>query len=74
MKLSAMLCRVTHDGWDTMKSSDKMWSWQNVVFMLKILEARFQQYANWERPDVQAGSKKVEEPDIKPEIQIFIGS
>ena len=26
--------------------------------MLKILQARFQQYVNWEFPDVQAGYKK----------------
>ena len=27
--------------------------------MLKILQARLQQYMNWELPDVQAGFKKV---------------
>ena len=26
--------------------------------MLKILQARLQQYVNWELPDVQAGSRK----------------
>ena len=26
--------------------------------MLKILQARLQQYVNWERPDVQAGFRK----------------
>ena len=26
--------------------------------MLKILQARFQQYVNWELPDVQAGFRK----------------
>ena len=26
MKLQAMPCRVTQDGWDMVKSSDKMWS------------------------------------------------
>ena len=26
--------------------------------MLKILQPRFQQYVNWERPDVQAGFRK----------------
>ena len=30
--------------------------------MLKILQARFQQYVNRELPDVQAGFKKAEEP------------
>ena len=33
--------------------------------MLKILQARLQQYVNSELPDVQAGLKKVEEPEIK---------
>ena len=33
--------------------------------MLKILQARFQQYVNWELPDVQAGLEKAEEPEIK---------
>ena len=33
--------------------------------MLKILQARLQQYMNWELPDVQAGFIKAEEPEIK---------
>ena len=33
--------------------------------MLKILQARLQQYMNWELPDVQAGFRKAEEPEIK---------
>ena len=33
--------------------------------MLKILQARLQQYVNWELPDVQAGLEKAEEPEIK---------
>ena len=33
--------------------------------MLKILQARLQQYMNRELPDVQAGFRKAEEPDIK---------
>ena len=33
--------------------------------MLKILQARFQQYVNPELPDVQAGFIKAEEPKIK---------
>ena len=33
--------------------------------MLKILQARLQHYVNREFPDVQAGFKKAEEPDIK---------
>ena len=33
--------------------------------MLKILQARFQQYVNRELPDVQAGLEKAEEPEIK---------
>ena len=31
----------------------------------KILQARLQQYVNCELPDVQAGLKKAEEPEIK---------
>ena len=33
--------------------------------MLKILQARLQQYMNRELPDVQAGFKKAEESEIK---------
>ena len=33
--------------------------------MLKILQARLQQYINVELPDVQAGFTKTEEPEIK---------
>ena len=33
--------------------------------MLKILQARLQQYVNRELPDGQAGLEKVEEPEIK---------
>ena len=33
--------------------------------MLRILQARFQQYVNRELPDVQAGFRKAEEPEIK---------
>ena len=33
--------------------------------MLKILQARFQQYVNRELPDVQAGFRKGEEPEVK---------
>ena len=33
--------------------------------MLKILEARLQQYVNHEIPDVQAGFGKAEEPETK---------
>ena len=33
--------------------------------MLKILQARFQQYVNRELPDVQAGLEKAEESEIK---------
>ena len=33
--------------------------------MLKILQARLQQYMNHELPDVQAGLRKAEEPEIK---------
>ena len=33
--------------------------------MLKILQPRLQQYVNCELPDVQAGFRKAEEPEIK---------
>ena len=33
--------------------------------MLKILQARLQQYVNRELPDVQAGFREAEEPEIK---------
>ena len=33
--------------------------------MLKILQARLQQCVNHELPDVQAGFRKAEEPEIK---------
>ena len=33
--------------------------------MLKILHARLQQYVNHELPDVQAGFRKAEEPEVK---------
>ena len=33
--------------------------------MLKNLQARIQQYVNRELPDVQAGFRKAEEPEIK---------
>ena len=33
--------------------------------MLKILQARLQQYMNRELPDVQAGLEKADEPEIK---------
>ena len=33
--------------------------------MLKILQARLQQYVNYELPDVQAVLEKAEEPEIK---------
>ena len=33
--------------------------------MLKILQARVQQFTNLDLPDVQAGFRKAEEPEIK---------
>ena len=33
--------------------------------MLKIIQARLQQYVNQEVPDVQADLEKAEEPEIK---------
>ena len=43
-----------------------------VKVMLKILQARLQQYMNHELPDVQAGFEKAEEQEI--ELQIYVGS
>ena len=40
--------------------------------MLKILQARLQQYVNRELPDVQAVLEKAEEPEIK--LPISAGS
>ena len=40
--------------------------------MLKNLQARLQLYVNQEIPDVQAGFRKVEEPEIK--LPTFAGS
>ena len=40
--------------------------------MLKILQAKLQQYVNRELPDVQAGFRKAEEPEIK--LPTFTGS
>ena len=40
--------------------------------MLKILQARLQQYTNQELSDVQSGFKKPEEPEIK--LPTTIGS
>ena len=40
--------------------------------MLKILQDRFKQYMNHELPDVQAGFRKAEEPEIK--LPTSIGS
>ena len=40
--------------------------------MLKILQARLQQYMNCELPDVQAGFRKAGEPEIK--LPTFAGS
>ena len=33
--------------------------------MLKILQARLQQYVNYELPDIQSGFRKAKEPKIK---------
>ena len=40
--------------------------------MLKILQARLQQYMNQELPDVQLGLEKAEEPET--ELPTFVGS
>ena len=41
------------------------------TIMLKILQARLQQYMNQEIPDVQAGFRKAEEPEVI--LPTFIG-
>ena len=38
---------------------------ENYSKLLKILQARLQQYVNCEIPAVQAGLEKAEEPEIK---------
>ena len=40
--------------------------------MLKILQAKFQQYMDWENPDVQAEFRKGREPEIK--LSTSVGS
>ena len=40
--------------------------------MLKMLQARLQQYVNHELPDVQAGLERAEEPEVK--LPISAGS
>ena len=45
---------------------------QTSKVMLKILQARLQKYMNRELPDVQAGFRKAEEPEIK--LPVSIGS
>ena len=40
--------------------------------MLKVLQARLQQYMNWEHPDAQSGYKETDESEIK--LPAFIGS
>ena len=40
--------------------------------MLKILQDRLHRYVNHELPDVQAGFRKAEEPEIK--LPTFVGS
>jgi len=44
---------------------DSLNMWKPIKVMLKILQARLQQYMNRELPDVQAGFRKSEEPEIK---------
>ena len=46
--------------------------WHASKVMLKILQARLQQYMNWKLPDVQAGFRKVRGPEIK--LPTSIGS
>ena len=50
----------------------KLCSFYDSKVMLKILQARFQQYVNQQIPDGQAGLEKAEEPQIK--LPISAGS
>ena len=43
---------------------------QATKVMLKILQARLQQYVNCELPDVEAGLEKAEETEIKLPISV----
>ena len=43
---------------------------ENYSKLLKILQARLQQYVNCEIPAVQAGLEKAEEPEIKLPISV----
>ena len=40
--------------------------------MFKIFQGGLQQYLNWEPPNIQAGFRKAEEPEIR--LSTFIGS
>ena len=40
--------------------------------MFKIFQTRFHQYLNWELPNIPAGFRKAEEPEIR--LSTFIGS
>ena len=47
------------------QTTTQLHSSQASKIMLKILQARLQQYVNHELPDVQDGFRKAEEPEIK---------
>ena len=46
--------------------------WQASKLMLKIIQAKLHKHVNQELPDVQAGFRKAEEPEIK--LPITVGS
>ena len=39
--------------------------------MFKIFQTRFHQYLNWELPNIQAGFRKAEEPEIRLSMEIL---
>ena len=47
------------------QTTTQLHSSHTLVVMLKILQARLQQYVNHEIPAVQTGFRKAEEPEIK---------
>ena len=57
---------------NNVQTTTQLYSSHASKVVLKILQARFQQYMNYELPDVQAGFRKGrEEPEIK--LPTFVG-
>ena len=65
------IATVTHGRWGTFYNIKQIISHASKV-MLKILQARLQQYVNWELPDVQVRFRRSEEPELK--LPISVGS